>query len=831
MIMDENLRIRANLLEDKNLNGLDFIKVNVIDNTTTELDVYFINTYKLDEILNFDQSKHSELFLISGGERIIAGPLNNQVHVTKIRSRPNQFALRMIINPTGDYSVYVLSVGDEFSQFFDPIFSEIPFKMRPGCYNSTCFQKPEIEQLPNDPNINYMAKDYESFKHLMISAMIERVPGWEPTSEADLDMVLLELICTEADKLSDFQDRVMNEAYLETAKKRVSIARHARLMNYHISQGNQSSSMLALIVRNDKEFSLLPGFEVRIKQNVNNPKRIVFSTKRPFSMHELLNKFVLYTWSDTNTVLKAGSTYADLQIDYINPITLKGINDGDISEGELYLLVQEFFLDNDITQILIQEKNITSEGIELSGGMTKRQILNIDCKEVEYGQDPLTEKFYLRVYWKQDEKLEQNYDFTPINDVIPVSFYANLAEVYHGESKIVYFYSPDYYSSALDDYLKYRYDITNWGIVCRLPHSPLSFENTYNGETPNGKYPPKSTLEVTIQEKEDDSGVLWEEQIDFIHSEELDKHFIVETDENQKSLVRFGNGINGMRLPENSIVKCKYQVGIGNTGNIGADMLTVIGEGSADTFYLSRIDYCWNPLEIRNAREPESIDVVIRKAPEAYNIDQLRGITVNDQVDDYEKRTQEIEDVYRAHARYEWMGSWRLVEISIDPVGDITHSAEMFDKLKLRVLNWLNSVKLIGDEVVIKKAKYVPLEIRVTVCIDRDFWIIDIKDQLEAEFTEKFTPDGRRGFFHSDLWTFGQTLRKSQLIGKIQSFEGVDRVIDSDENPIKIKRLMNEDVEEQKGELVIHPYEIIQVKNDPMQLEKGYIFFDFKGGR
>ena len=58
---------------------------------------------------------------------------------------------------------------------------------------------------------------------------------------------------------------------------------------------------------------------------------------------------------------------------------------------------------------MIQEKDFTSEGIELSGGMTKRQILNIDLKEVKCGKDPLTEKFYLRVYWKQDEKLEQDY--------------------------------------------------------------------------------------------------------------------------------------------------------------------------------------------------------------------------------------------------------------------------------------------------------------------------------------------------------------------------------------------------------------------------------------
>ena len=51
-----------------------------------------------------------------------------------------------------------------------------------------------------------------------------------PTSEADLDLVLIELILAAADELSDYQDRVMNEAYLSTARKRASLRRHARLL-------------------------------------------------------------------------------------------------------------------------------------------------------------------------------------------------------------------------------------------------------------------------------------------------------------------------------------------------------------------------------------------------------------------------------------------------------------------------------------------------------------------------------------------------------------------------------------------------------------------------
>ena len=40
----------------------------------------------------------------------------------------------------------------------------------------------------------------------------------------------------------------MNEAYLATARKRVSLARHARLVDYHIHEGNQASTWLAVEV-------------------------------------------------------------------------------------------------------------------------------------------------------------------------------------------------------------------------------------------------------------------------------------------------------------------------------------------------------------------------------------------------------------------------------------------------------------------------------------------------------------------------------------------------------------------------------------------------------
>jgi hypothetical protein len=96
---------------------------------------------------------------------------------------------------------------------------------------------------------------------------------------------------------------------------------------------------------------------------------------------------------------------------------------------------------------------------------------------------------------------------------------------------------------------------------------------------------------------------------------------------------------------------------------------------------------------------------------------------------------------------------------------------------------------------------------------------------LEQEFSAGFTPDGRIGFFHPDLWTFGQPLRASQILGRLQLIEGVEHVMS-----ITLKR-WNEATPAGDEITNLRHNEIIQVTNDPDHLELGFIFFEVKGGR
>jgi hypothetical protein len=180
-----------------------------------------------------------------------------------------------------------------------------------------------------------------------------------------------------------------------------------------------------------------------------------------------------------------------------------------------------------------------------------------------------------------------------------------------------------------------------------------------------------------------------------------------------------------------------------------------------------------------------------------------------------------VTGVSRAAASYAWTGSWRTVRITIDPEG----GTELQDSLRRDVARYLEAVRLIGEDLEIRPPLFVPLDIRVALCAAPDYWPSDVRFVLEQEFSAAFTPDGRRGFFHPDLWTFGQPLHASQILGRIQKVPGVEHVIS-----IALKR-WNDPMPAAEEITKLRPNEIIQVMTDPGHMELGFISFEVRGGR
>ncbi len=866
MALSEPLAARARLMIEASSsnapNGIKLIRVISVNTVKDEawIELHFFNLNYLSAIVTKytnDKSSAQKIFPISGGSRIRAGGALGQVQVDSslLVASPSiamptatKPILKLRIHPIGDYSTYTLGISalPISGWIFDPLFSEIRLKFRPGCFNTNCAPEWDMALPPlPEPTIDYLAKDYGSFRQTMITAMMERVPEWQPTSEADLDMVLAELFSVAADELSDYQDRVMNEAYIASARKRVSIARHARLMDYHIHQGNQASTWLALEIEHDgmgqKIFQLVQGLKVWAgESNSESDKEVIdssvvfMSRHETQTVHQYLNNMGLYTWSDTITSLKAGCTRADIKL-YDKLYLHSPDAPIEIITKAAAKEIQDLIRHGNIKHFVIEEHLNPETGLLAGRDPSKRQLLKLisgeDTNQSALAmEDPITGEWFVRIHWEKADALHRDYCFkvhcpsgnsgTGIGAVNNISlFHGNLIEIFHGREKTVLFKDENVLlGNDPNKSYEFHYERTRWGALCHIPDTFLAYRNT----DPGGDVAPLSTINLTVEFLSGPSDP-WNEVPSLIHSDnsgEGGDHFVVETDENHKSLIRFGNNKNGMELPDEATVTVTYQYGDPREGNIGADRImyfdisTVKIDPATPTFLLHS---CWNPFDVVNGRDREPLAEIIRRVPEAYRQRQLRAVTLND----YIARAEEIEGVSRAVAKYAWTGSWRTVQVTIDPIG----TNELSEPLRKQIESYLNAVRLIGEDLEVRPPKFVPLEIQVHLCAKPDVWIEDIRFVLEQEFSVGWTPDGRMGFFHPDLWTFGQSLHASQIMGRAFTVQGVEHIIS-----VSIKR-WNSPFPPVESLTQVDFNEIIQVQNDSDHMELGTITFAIKGGR
>jgi predicted phage baseplate assembly protein len=175
--------------------------------------------------------------------------------------------VRLTVDRTGDLSEYRLCVveagpcgepGTTPLPGFDPRYACAEFTFHPGCAELDC--KPVDDcppRTPAEPEIDYLAKDYASFRQLLLDRLRLTMPAWTERHVPDIGVALVELLAYEGDRLSYRQDAVATEAYLDTARQRVSIRRHARLVDYAVHDGCAARSWVCL--ETTEEITLPPG--------------------------------------------------------------------------------------------------------------------------------------------------------------------------------------------------------------------------------------------------------------------------------------------------------------------------------------------------------------------------------------------------------------------------------------------------------------------------------------------------------------------------------------------------------------------------------------------
>jgi hypothetical protein len=148
---------------------------------------------------------------------------------------------------------------------------------------------------------------------------------------------------------------------------------------------------------------------------------------------------------------------------------------------------------------------------------------------------------------------------------------------------------------------------------------------------------------------------------------------------------------------------------------------------------------------------------------------------------------------------------------------------EFEDEMRLH----LERYRMAGHDVEIDDPRYVSLEVEMRVCAKPEYFRGDVKKALNELFSRRVLAGGRRGVFHPDNFTFGQTVYLSTLYAAAQGVEGVESV-----EIVKFGRQgVADDEPLRTGELTLERLEIARLDADPNFPEHGVFSADVKGGR
>jgi len=817
----EAVRVARNNHGKPFLNGIDFLEVSPADQTV--LVVQFLqnlpgaSTSPIPPLPAKPLTKDN--FSVTGGVRITGIQV-----VSAALSADNAMTIK--VDKSGDFSAYTLhlSVAASDSNGYDPQLSEIDFSFKINCPSQfDCKTQSDCPPGPVDqPDINYLAKDYESFRRVMLDRMSLLTPNWTERNPADLGVALVELLAYAGDYLSYQQDAIATEAYLGTARKRTSVRRHARLVDYRVHDGSNARVWVQIGVSSDVTTPVgdpprLPVGTRLLTQLADQPTvidpsnpilaqalnggAVVFETMAPVtSLYALHNRMPLYAWGVGDYCLPKGATTAALSGTYPK-----------LEAGDVLILAEALGPDT---------------GDPSDADPAHR--IAVRLTSVETGRtDPLTSLPVTYIRWHDEDALpfpvcvsthtDSDHGSQPVTGVTVALGNIVLADAGRSIGPPV--------EDSPDEALGVVPDLTWPRFRPRLQQSPLTFAAAYPfaGEgstprsassafrwTPDQAVPAVLSLSGTLDGQTD----TWEFAPDMLATTLLpsERVFTVEAESDGSAYIRFGDNEHGERPDFGTSFTASYRIGNGPGGNVAAESIAHI------VTTVSGIGSITNPLAAAGGLDPESIEHVRQSAPFAFRT-QERAVTE----EDYAAVAERYPGVERAAATFRWTGSWYTVFITVERVDGLAVDAAFETGLR----SFMELYRMAGYDLEIESAVYVPLSLELHVCVGTDYFQSDVRSALLEIFNNRLLPDGGVGLFYPSNFLLGQPFYLSPLIAAAQSVEGVESV-----RVITFERMDHPGDDGIKQDyLSANRLELFTLDNDPNFPERGKFRLDLDGGR
>ena len=791
---------RERLRSDPKLHGIDYLEVATSPQADNQrlLRVYFIDNPVAGNLATLldDLDGDTTVVRVTGGERI------TRIQVNEVKRAGAHLLVR--VSEPGDFSTYTLHIAHAL---LDPPYAQVEFSFKAACPSR--FDCRPVHTCPpeelDEPLIDYLAKDYASFRRALLDLIPGRTPEWTDRHEADLGITLVELLAYLGDQLSYYQDAVANEQFLETARRRSSVRRHALLLDYPLDDGVSARAFVHFAVAKATSGVLPARTQVLTRVDVPlgakqppHPPRLtgeaaehaaehataVFETVADARLDWDLNEIDIHTWGNSDCCIPRGATSADLV-------------------GDLTALLHE----GDF--LLFEETRGLESGLVQDADRTHRAVVRL--VDVERARDGLAGTDLTRVEWNERDALPFPLCVSTASGPMAIAR-GNLVLADHGRTMEERYPPAQENAGGIEARPSYRFPLRRGPVSARIaPRDerglPESATSILAGE--DREAVPGVELDVFAP-----TGVIegWVPVPDLLESQEFDNHFVVERENDGTATVRFGNRGFGRQPPEGSFVQVRYRIGVGRAGNVGAEALAhVVDPGNVPNW--PAVDLVRNPVPASGGVDPESSERVKQLAPPAFRAVQHRAVTA----DDYARIAERHPGVSRAVATFRWTGSWHTVFVAIDPKG----RTDVPQELERRLRTWVYAHTQAGYDLEIEGPVFVPLEIEITVCVGDEHFRADVEQAVLEALS------ARAGFFDPDSFTFGQPLYLSELYAALERIEGVDS-----SQVTLFKRYAKVAADElDTGVIQAGRTEVLRLDNDPNFPERGLLRLRMAGGR
>jgi hypothetical protein len=490
-----------------------------------------------------------------------------------------------------------------------------------------------INLRENRQVIDYLSRDYNSFRQAVVDLIPLKLPEWTDRSEADFGIVLIELFAYIGDILSYYQDRIANEAFLDTAQERRSVIEHLRLIGYEMAPAAAAASNLSVIVAN----SVNSVVEVR--------KGDQFATQSGKDRRSVTFEYT----GDKPLLINLGAATHD-SATKPDGSKLKGFK-----EMRNVIPVRE-------------GKSILNEVIGVSNGRPNQRFRLAQPKLLRHSLEITLETAVPTPPWRLRKNL---------------------------------IYSQRAFTPEQLDALEYQERIS----------PTLAF------------------------------------------SRGADQDYMIETDENEVTMVVFGDGQYGQIPPTNVRIIANYRVGGGTVGNVGAGQIKGIAKAPQLQLLGAKVV---NRTPSSGGAERESIAQAIKYGPTVFSSMQ-RAVTA----EDYVSQARLFPGVSKARAE---APSWNIINLYIAPMGN----GELpTDILKKDLLTYFEDKRMLTSFLQIENPDYVAIEIRAEIDVVPYF----VREKVRADAASAV-----QQLFDFEKVDFKQTLYLSKIYEALEGVDGVDNV-------------------------------------------------------